>query len=75
MNPGLHAGDHEAQYRKEYVKTWDARAFGDFVDYHCQSMTDSVLPLLVLGRARCRTLAMVTLPSREGLSDDLVGAL
>ena len=75
MSPGLHVGNHKAQYRKEDVTTWDARAFGVFVDCHGQSMTDSVLPLLVLGRARCRTLATVTLPSQEGLSDELIGAL
>lgn len=25
MSPGLHAGDHDAQYIKEDIKTWDAR--------------------------------------------------
>lgn len=75
MGPGLHAGDHEAQYRKEDVKTWDVKASRGFVDCHGQSMMDSVLPLLVLGRARCRTPAAVTLPSQEGFSDELMGAL
>lgn len=75
MHPRLHAGNHEAWCRKEDVKTWGARAFGGFVDCHGQSMAHSILPLLGLRKARCRTLATVTLPSQEGLRDELVGAL